>query len=340
MENALADIYAWATYLSMGYVIICFGLLLLRDLCWLGLDVVGWLLSQVQLPAGAEAGPLLSVDFADRENFLTFTNLGVLMAAFLMTSHGLYQARRRPHLVRVSVPIDNLPTDLVGLTIGQISDVHAGTTIKKPAVERMVDTLAAHDPDLIAFTGDLVDQSVARLRDDVAPLARLRAPLGCFFVTGNHEYYAGALAWMNEIETLGFRVLVNEHVMIERGSSRLLLAGVTDLSAGDSLQGHASDVSKAVAEAPPANARILLAHQPGTIDAAVAADFDLQLSGHTHGGQFPPWTYIVRLQQPYVAGLHRRNNTWIYVSRGAGYWGPPIRLGAPPEVTLLTLERA
>jgi predicted MPP superfamily phosphohydrolase len=338
VESDVADAYAWITYLSMGYVVITFGLLLCRDVCWVGLDLISWAFSQ--LSADVEAMPLLSVDATASRSILLLTNLGIMVIAFLMSFFGLYQARRRPAVARVSVPIADLPADLEGLTIGQISDVHAGTTIKKPMVERIVEALAACHPDLIAVTGDLVDQSVARLQSQVAPLAGLRAPLGSFFVTGNHEYYAGAPAWIEELETLGFRVLVNEHVLIERGSARLLLAGVTDLSAGESLPGHASDVSKAMANAPAADVRILLAHQPGTIQAAAAAGFHLQLSGHTHGGQFPPWKYIVRLQQPFTAGLHRNENTWIYVSRGAGYWGPPIRLGAPSEVTLLTLLRA
>ena len=238
------------------------------------------------------------------------------------------------------MPIAGLPSDLRGLTIGQISDVHAGTTIKGRQVQRIVDAITPHRPDLIAFTGDMVDQSVERLRRHVAPFAGLGAPLGCFFVTGNHEYYAGPLPWIEEIEKLGFRVLLNEHVIIERGSGRLLLAGVTDLSVGGDVPGHRSDVASSIASAPSADVRVLMAHQPASIDAAVEAGFDLQLSGHTHGGQFPPWKYLVRFHQPYLAGLHKMRDTWIYVNRGAGYWGPPIRLGAPSEVALLTLVDA
>ncbi len=337
-ENGFVDAYAWATYLSMGYVTVTFGLLLLRDVAWLAGLALTRLIGYAGMSAPAATDTIFQDEGTLSQDLLLLTNAGVMALGFLFTGLGIYHARRQPRVKRVTVPLGDLPPDLDGLTIGQISDVHAGTTIKRRQIERIVEALAPHQPDLIALTGDLADQSVERLRPHVEPLARLRAPLGCFFVTGNHEYYAGVGPWLNEVRRLGFRTLLNEHVVIQRGSGRIVLAGTTDLSAGQETEGHASDVGKALAEAPD-GLRILLAHQPGTIEAAEAAGVDLQLSGHTHGGQFPPWKYVVSLHQPYAAGLHRRGNTWIYVNRGAGYWGPPIRLGAPSEVTLLTLVR-
>jgi len=202
----------------------------------------------------------------------------------------------------------------------------------------------------VAITGDLVDGSVPELREHVAPLADLRARHGSFVVTGNHEYYAGAQAWVEELRRLGLKVLMNEHVLLPgaasprvdgAGASALLLAGVTDFHAGHFDAAQASDPARAVAGAPPAVAtRVLLAHQPRSAPAAAAAGFQLQLSGHTHGGQFWPWNLFVPLQQPWVAGLHRLQGMWVYVSRGTGYWGPPKRLGAPSEITLVRLLRA
>jgi predicted MPP superfamily phosphohydrolase len=175
----------------------------------------------------------------------------------------------------------------------------------------------------------------------VAPLSGLRSRHGSFFVTGNHEYYAGAAPWLAEVRRLGIRVLLNEHVLIEQGGSTLVLAGVTDFMAHHFDPTHQSDPRAALAGAPSdAGARVLLAHQPRSATGAEQAGFDLQLSGHTHGGQFLPWVFFVRFQQPFTAGLHRLGRLWVYVSRGTGYWGPPKRFGAPSEITRLRLVAA
>jgi uncharacterized protein len=258
--------------------------------------------------------------------------LTILLGAVLITVIGVIQARR-PRVVRVTVPIADLPADLAGFKIVQLSDLHVGSTIQRSFVDRVVDRANALAPDLFAVTGDVADGFVSELRDHVAPLGRLRAPLGTFFVTGNHEYYWDPRGWMRELERLGIDVLSNEHRLIERGRGRLLLAGVTDLSA-------ASNPHAAVAGAPDSDVRILLAHQPRSAFAAQDAGFDLQLSGHTHGGQYFPFNVLVRLFQPFVAGLHRLEAMWLYVSRGTGYWGPPLRFGAPSEITLIELTAA
>ncbi|HUR89373.1 MAG TPA: metallophosphoesterase [Ramlibacter sp.] len=273
---------------------------------------------------------------------LASVSAGVVpVAAIAVTAIGLWNARRIARIVEVDVPIAGLPGALDGFTIAQISDVHVGPTIRRNYVEGIVDAVNALEADLIAITGDLVDGSVPQLREHVAPLANLRAKHGRFFVTGNHEYYAGALPWMEELERLGIRVLHNEHVVLDHGAARLVVAGVPDYSAGHFHPAHASDPAAALAGAPPdARARILLAHQPRTAPAAAKAGFDLQLSGHTHGGQFWPWNHFVRFQQPFTAGLNRMDGLWVYVSRGTGYWGPPKRFGAPSEITKLRLKPA
>ncbi|HTY99447.1 MAG TPA: metallophosphoesterase, partial [Rhodocyclaceae bacterium] len=247
------------------------------------------------------------------------TAILVPSSALLVTLIGFVNARRPPRLVEVDIPIAGLPPALAGFSIVQISDIHVGATIKADYVQAIVDQANGLDADLIAITGDVVDGSVERLAPHTAPLAGLRARHGCYFVTGNHEYYSGAADWVAEFRRLGLRVLMNEHEIVEHGGARLLVAGVTDYSAQlfDPTQG--SDPRAALAGAPAEYApRILLAHQPRSASAAAAVGFDLQLSGHTHGGQFWPWNHFVRLQQPYTAGLHRLDKLWIYTSRGAG----------------------
>jgi hypothetical protein len=265
----------------------------------------------------------------------------VAIAAVLVTLWGFVNARRTARVVRVEVPVAGLSLALEGFTIAQISDVHVGPTIKRPYVEAIVDAVNRLDVDVVAITGDLVDGSVHDLDEHVAPLADLRAKEGTFFVTGNHEYYSGADAWVEELRRLGVAVLMNEHVVVRRGEAELVVAGVTDFGAGHFNRNQASDPRAALVGSPPGAAlRILLAHQPRSAAAAEAAGFDLQLSGHTHGGQFLPWNFLVRLQQPFTAGLHRWRRMWVYTSRGTGYWGPPKRIGAPSEITVLRLVGA
>jgi len=256
----------------------------------------------------------------------------ILGGTLLLTAVGLVQARH-PRVVRRTIPIRNLPADLAGLRIVQLSDLHVGPTIRRPFVDAVVDATNALAPDLVVVTGDVADGFVADLRDHVAPLGRLQAPLGRYFVTGNHEYYWDPRGWLQELERLGLTSLSNEHRLLVRGRGRLLLAGIPDLSVDP-------DPHAALAGAPESDVRVLLAHQPRSAYAARAAGFDLQLSGHTHGGQFFPFNLLVRLFQPFVAGLHRLEEMWLYVSRGTGYWGPPLRLGAPSEITLLQLVTA
>jgi predicted MPP superfamily phosphohydrolase len=195
--------------------------------------------------------------------------------------------------------------------------------------------------DLIAVTGDLVDGDVAHLAGHTAPLAELSSRHGTFFVTGNHEYYSGERAWTEELERLGLRVLKNEHVVLKHNGASLVLAGVTDVSAHHFDPKQRSDPKGALAGAPSeAAARILLAHQPSSAPAAAQAGFDLQLSGHTHGGQFWPWNYFIKYFQPFAQGLHRLKDLWVYVNRGTGYWGPPTRFGVPSEITRIRLVPA
>lgn len=310
---------SWAGLLAMGLFSSLFVLTLLRDVALLVLAL---------LKAG---GPVFTRDSA----------VAVPLVALLVTAIGFVNARRLARVVQVDVPIAGLPPAFEGYSIAQISDIHVGPTIKRPYLNAIVNKVNGLNADAIAVTGDLVDGSVQRLAMHTEPLGRLSAPDGTFFVTGNHEYYSGAEQWIAEVRRLGLRVLMNEHVIRRRGDASLMIAGVTDYTAQLFNPAHKSDPGQAIAGAPGDVAvKILLAHQPRSAPAAAEAGFDLQLSGHTHGGQFFPWNLFVPLQQPFVAGLNRVRSLWVYTSRGTGYWGPPKRFGAPSEITLVRLVAA
>ena len=316
-RQPLSDRLAWAGSLAMGLFSSLFVLTVLRDAVLL----VAWLAS-LNGVAGATA-------------------IAVPPLALAITLWGFVNARRTAAVVVVEVPIADLPGALHGFTIAQISDIHVGPTIKRAYLLRIVDAVNALDADMVAVTGDLVDGSVRELGVHVAPLAGLTSRHGTFFVTGNHEYYSGAKAWVAELRRLGLRVLMNEHVVLEHDAASLVVAGVTDHSSHHFDPGERSDPAAAMAGAPAhASVRVLLAHQPRSAELAERAGFQLQLSGHTHGGQFLPWNLFVRLQQPFTAGLHRLRRLWVYTSRGTGYWGPPKRFGAPSEITHLRLVPA
>lgn len=311
----------WAASLSLGWVSSLFVLTLLRE---------------PLLAIGAATLPRSEAVALDR---LSAAAVPILAAA--ATLWGLFRALGRPRVVHVDVPLPQLAADLQGLTIVQLSDVHVGATIRRAYVQRVVDRVNALHPDLVAITGDLVDGTVGQLADRVAPLAQLRSRFGTFFVTGNHEYYSGAPEWIAHLRGIGMRVLMNEHVILRRGSAELLLAGVPDPVVRAFDAGQRSDPRAALSGAPrQLRPRILLAHRPRSAPAAASAGFDLQLSGHTHGGQFWPWNLVIRLQEPLSIGLDRLNALWVYTSRGTGFWGPPQRLGVPSEITCLHLVRA
>jgi hypothetical protein len=316
-----ADLLAWAGFLAMGLFSSLLVLTLLRDAAFIVAAVLARL-------APESPGLALVQDSA----------AAVPLLAVAITLIGLFNARRRARVVKVDVPLTGLPAELHGFTIAQISDLHVGPTIKHRYLQAIVDAVNALDPDVVAVTGDMVDGSVPELAEHTAPLGALRGRYGVYAVTGNHEYYSGAEAWIAEFNRIGLRVLMNEHVLLEHHGAKLALAGVPDYTAHQHHPEHRSNPLAAIANVPDDIVlKVLLAHQPRTVHAAADAGFDLQLSGHTHGGQFLPWNWFVPMQQPYTAGLHRHGKAWIYISRGTGYWGPPLRFGAPSEITLLRL---
>jgi predicted MPP superfamily phosphohydrolase len=325
INGFLVDLSGWIAFLGMGFFSLVFVWVFARDIILLTLKLIRRNKSSY------------SFDQSRRAFLANSVNYAIIGGSALLTGYGIYEARRIPELQEVTIPLPNLPPEFEGYHIAQFTDLHVGPTIKRRFVESVARQVNDLNPDLIVFTGDLVDGQVSSLKNDVAPLRELSARDGVFFVTGNHEYYSGALPWIDEVSRLGMQVLIDTHTTIVKGTSHILLAGVTDYTASTMVPGHVSDPHKAIKGAPDSAVKILLAHQPKNIFKAAEAGFDLQLSGHTHGGQYFPWSYVVTLSQPYVLGLSRNQNTWIYVSKGTGYWGPPLRIGVPSEITMISL---
>ncbi|MCP5262500.1 MAG: metallophosphoesterase [Rhodoferax sp.] len=343
-RGALATSATWAGLIGMGLFSTLFVLTLVRDTVLVAALLV------------AVAAGLAGAGWISLEPWMGASAVAVPVLALLATAWGFWNARRTATVVRVDVPIAGLPEALHGFSVAQISDIHVGPTIGQRYVQRIVDRVNALGADMVAITGDLVDGQVDDLRGHVAPLARLVSTHGSFFVTGNHEYYSGAHAWIAELRGLGVQVLLNEHrvlhhegaaetlpdgVALHRDTEMVVVAGVADFSAHHFDASHRSDPHAAIHGAPAGvRLRLLLAHQPRSALAASGAGFDLQLSGHTHGGQFWPWMYFVRYQQPFTAGLRRLGDLWVYTNRGTGYWGPPKRFGVASEITHLRLVPA
>lgn len=324
-RQPLGDWLAWIGMLAMGFFSSLLMLTIVRDI----------------VLASAMTIAALWANVIDLAVWRADSAAAVVVLAFVAAGVGFFNARRRARVRNVDVPIRDLPAALDGFTIVQLSDIHVGPTIKHGYVEAIVRAVNQLDADMIAITGDVVDGSVAHLAAHTAPLGTLHARHGVYLVTGNHEYYSGADEWVAEFRRIGLTVLMNQHVVIEHAGARLVLAGVTDFSGGHFDPAHRSDPAGALRGAPEdVDTRVLLAHQPRSAHAAADAGFTLQLSGHTHGGQIFPWNFLVRLQQPFTAGLDQLDGLWVYTSRGTGYWGPPKRLGAPSEITRVRLVGA
>ncbi|AWL40211.1 metallophosphoesterase [Streptomyces sp. SM18] len=253
------------------------------------------------------------------------------LAGLGTVGYGTYGVLRGPRVKRITVPLARLPRSAHGFRIAVVSDIHLGPILGRAHTRRIVDTINATSPDLVAVVGDLVDGTVADLGTAAEPLAGLEARHGSYFVTGNHEYFSGAAEWVDHVRELGLRPLENARVEI----AGFDLASVNDV-AGES-EGQGPDFAAALGDRDRSRASVLLAHQPVVIDDAVAHGVDLQLSGHTHGGQLWPGNLLAELANPTVAGLERYGDTQLYVSRGAGAWGPPVRVGAPSDITVVEL---
>jgi predicted MPP superfamily phosphohydrolase len=307
------------------------------SVAWLNFVLVLTVARDVVLLATAALPPLAAAHAALLDAGVAWVFVGAVGAV----GAGALAALRGPHVRHVDIPVDGLDAELEGLRIVQISDLHVGPTIGAAYVRRVVEMTEQLAPDMIALTGDIVDGPIRRLAPHVAALERLATGGRAFLVLGNHDYYAGAAAWTAHFEAMGLRVLRNSHVTLEHGGARLVIGGVIDFAARHTDPDARPRPDLAVDGAAEPAFRLLLAHNPKIAPAAEQAGFDLQLSGHTHAGQFFPWTLAIHLVHgPHAAGLSRRGRMWVYVSAGTGTWGPPVRFGTTPELTVLRLVRS
>lgn len=320
-RSLLFGIYTW-----MGTLLLCVIVLALTDLVRFIVHLT--LAQQLGLSRDPERRLFLKRLFA----------VGATAVTGGLAVTATRQALARVRIVNVKVRLSRLPKAMHGFTIVQLSDIHLGPTLRHEFSRQIVAQVNALDADLVAITGDLVDGTVEHLQGMVATLGELRSRFGTYFVTGNHEYYSGVDDWIVELRRLGIQVLRNERVSIGSDEASFDLIGIDDAHAAQFGNGHGADLAKAVYGRNPHREAVLLAHQPRAVYEAVEHGIGLQLSGHTHGGQIWPFNYLVKLQQPIIKGLVKFGSVWVYVSSGTGYWGPPMRLGAPAEITRITLE--
>ncbi len=321
-RKRLAKYLVWPGFIWMGMLLIAPTWLVLTDTIRLVLSLAG--------------------ELAESEQRMALLRLLGGAAAMLTGFTGgvaLLEGMGAPRIRQIEVQLKRLPVLLDGTTLVQLTDLHVGPTIGRGFMERIVQRSNALEPDVVVITGDLVDGRVSDLAEAVEPLGALRARWGVYFVTGNHEYYSGVNEWLDHLGSLGVRTLRNQRVTIGETPHSFDLAGIDDHSS-HGYPGHGPDLPRALAGRDPSRELVLLAHQPRAVTEAAKHGVGLQLSGHTHGGQIWPFNWAVRLVQPHVAGFARLRDTILYVSRGSGYWGPPMRLWAPSEITHITLRAA
>lgn len=324
LPRNLAIPVSWVGYIWMGSMFVVLVLL------WGG-ELARW--------SWIKYASLASVDGGRREFLAQLLAGGAGAFGLALSGWGVWSAIRPVEVKRMTIRLKKLPQSLNGLRLVQLSDMHVGLTIGHDFVQDVVRKVNALEPDIVAITGDLVDGSIEDIGDVVARLGEIRAKLGTYFVTGNHEYYSGADSWLSFLRSIGVRVLRNEHVELTTNGGVIHVAGVDDWTAHRFGNGHGADMERAMKGRDSSKPVVLLAHQPVQFDEARAHGVDLQISGHTHGGQIFPFGFLTRLAQPFVSGLHARGDSQIYVSSGTGYWGPPMRIAAPAEITLIELAR-
>lgn len=321
----------WVGYMSLGFVSLTIPLLFTKELVLGITNIADWF-------SRRKSGK--TVDGKRRAFLQNAGNAAVLAAVVPTVFFSIDEAFANPAVKRVSLHVDGLHPDLEGVTIVQVSDLHVGSILDAKWLDKLVQQVVGLNPDIFVVTGDAIDGQVSRVGKELISLKGITPRLGKFFVTGNHEFYSGVDGWVEQMRTLGFTVLNNQHSLVKKGDANLLIAGVWDYYGERFGKQYTSDPAAAKAGAPAHDVSMLLAHQPKTIFKAEQAGFNIQLSGHTHGGQYFPWTYAVHLFQPYVKGLYKVGNTTLYVNTGTGFWGPPMRLTVPPEISLFTLTGA
>lgn len=310
-------------------------------LTWIGSTFMGFWGTYIMIAIPVDVVALIYSFFNHGESFLTVNaHFGIFLLAVLMTVFGFLSVLRGPKIVKIKIPNVDLPEALVDLKIAQISDLHIGPTIQSRYVKRVVRKTNEQNPDIIVITGDLVDAHTESIKKHLQPLADLKSKYGVFYVTGNHEYYWGMKTLFQELKNVGFTILNNENKIININGSRILIAGIPDPMAAQLGSEFRPDIKLSRQTQEKTDFNILLAHRPDPYTAAEELGFNLQFSGHTHAGQFFPFSLLIPFAHKYYRGLNQHKNMWLYVNPGTGYWGPANRFGIASEITLARLTKA
>lgn len=327
-ETKIIDRIALIGYTSLGFFVLSFLFLITKDF-----------IAQIFIILNNSFSSEQVIDKSKRDFIKKSLTLGAISISGIGSAYGFHSSRIGPKIIEQDIFIDSLPSQFDDFIIAQISDLHVGPTIKRKYVEIVQEKIELINPDIIAVTGDLVDGSVKHLSKELQPFKDMIAEYGTYFVTGNHEYYSGVESWLEETDKLGMINLINEHRLISKDGKKIMMAGITDFRAHFIKKSHKSNPKKALKSINDDLVKIMLAHQPNSIYQVNEAGADLQLCGHTHGGQFWPFTYPTKLANAYLSGHHNHDGTQIYVNSGTGYWGPPLRIGVPAEITLIRLKK-
>lgn len=310
----------------------------LRGIIYFEMGLLGLLLTQIIIRDIIFVPLTYVMPEVAKGAFSQATTIGMGVVSILFLAVGYVKAKKGPRIVNVDIPIATLPKELENFTIAQISDLHAGPGIGLEYVENVVNQVLGLNPDIVVLTGDIADGDFEKYHNRVAPLSRLSEKNQALYVTGNHEFIHDSTKWIGHFRKLGMQVLMNQHTVISKEKSSILFAGVTDPAGRAVHPDNTPNVELSLKESPKTDIKILLAHQPD-IAAKASPFFDLQLSGHTHAGQFFPWNFAIKLFQRYDRGLKKAGPMWVYTNIGTGYWGPPLRLGTTSEITLLKLKK-
>ncbi len=330
------DMTLFGTYILIGALSIFATVIFITDL----ILFTKWIIARIQKKENKNIEPTNNIPDVSRRIFIQNSiSAGIVAVGSGLVGFGMNEAIGVPEVKHVPVVIKNLPPEFNGFRIVQLTDLHVNMPAPISRMEKIVEEVNRLKADAVVVTGDLSDSYPSKVHAAMEPMRALEAKHGKYFVSGNHEYYTGIEVWLEEVERLELTNLHNEHKAIERQGKRLLMCGVPDIQA-PRMSSHISDPILAQANSKEEDIKILLSHQPQSIYKAIKVGYHLQISGHTHGGQLFPWTYVTDLVQPYIHGLYEVENTKLYVSRGTGYWGPPLRIGAPPEITFLELVGA
>ncbi|ADD68764.1 metallophosphoesterase [Denitrovibrio acetiphilus DSM 12809] len=323
--NHLLTTLSWIGYFTVGVVSILF----CASVIQVAVNIFGYVVSK----SSSRFSPA-------RRHFLSKTmGSAMSLAVVPVSGYGFYRAVGDPVIKTIEIKKNGLNAAIDGFKIVQLTDIHVGPTIGAGKVRRIVEMTNTLSPDIVVITGDLVDGAAKYIADYITPLNNLQSKYGTYFVTGNHEYYSGASAWLRKIRELGIKVLDNSNEIIPHNGANLLLAGIPDIHA-DRFGYERYDPAKAKQTESPYDFSVILSHRPEIAREVAEHGYDLQLSGHTHGGQYFPWTYVIYLFHEFVKGLYEINNMSLYVSKGTAYWGPPLRIGAEPEITEIVLRHS